>query len=220
MIEAEVVPIWGGEGMRDYEYERKGRVGRERKSGSGMETKRETYARVLDYLPYGHPDDRRPVYQKKPLIHAIGEDRFVLMELSPKKDKIPALYDRVYIGDGEREVIDHVVKKLRYNELTPTATIELCYVIEEIVKKDEKRFISRFNNAKPITTRLHTLDLFPGIGKKLMWAILDERKKGPFSSFEDLTKRVKGLHHPEKIISKRIEEEIMDENTRYKLFIS
>ncbi|MCD6456338.1 MAG: DUF655 domain-containing protein, partial [Methanophagales archaeon] len=39
-----------------------------------------------------------------------------------------------------------------------------------------------------------------------------------FSGFEDLTKRVKGLHHPEKIIAKRIEEEIIDENMKYKIF--
>jgi len=203
--------------MRGYEHERRGRVEKER--GGGREKRRETHARVLDYLPYGHPDDSRPVYQKKPLVQAIGEDKFVLMELSPKKDKIPAMYERVYIGEGEREVIDHVIKRLRYNELTPTAKIELSYILEKIVKEDEKRFIQTFNEAKPITTRLHTLDLMPGIGKKLMWAILEERKKGPFSNFEDLTKRVKGLHHPEKIIAKRIEDEMMEEDMKYKIFI-
>ncbi len=52
-----------------------------------------------------------------------------------------------------------------------------------------------------------------------MWAIVEERKKGAFSNFEDLTKRVKGLHHPEKTIAKRIEDEIMEEDTKYKIFI-
>ena len=195
-------------------HEKRGRAGRRRIE------KRETYARVLDYLPYGHPDDKRPVYQKKPLVQAIGEESFVLMELSPKKNKIPAVHARVYIGEGKREVIDHVVKKLRYEDLTPTAKEELRHVIEEIVKDNEARFIKVFNDAKPITTRLHTLDLFPGIGKKLMWAILGERKKGEFASFEDLTNRVKGLYHPEKIIAKRIEDEIIDENVKYRLFIT
>lgn len=204
--------------MRGYEHERRGRIEKER-GGGGSEKRRETHARVLDYLPYGHPDNSRPVYQKKPLVQGIGEDKFVLMELSPKKDKIPVVYDRVYIGEGEREEIDHVVKRLRYNELTPTAKIELSYMLEKLVKEDEKRFVQVFNEAKPITTRLHTLDLMPGIGKKLMWAILEERKKGAFSDFEDLTKRVKGLHHPEKIIAKRIEDEIMDESMKYKIFI-
>ncbi|MBL7118329.1 MAG: DUF655 domain-containing protein [Candidatus Syntrophoarchaeum sp.] len=205
--------------MREYEHERRGRIEKERGGGGGSEKRRETHVRVLDYLPYGHPDNSRPVYQKKPLVQGIGEDKFVLMELSPKKDKIPVVYDRVYIGEGEREEIDHVVKRLRYNELTPTAKIELSYMLEKLVKEDEKRFIQVFNEAKPITTRLHTLDLMPGIGKKLMWAIVEERKKGAFSDFEDLTKRVKGLHHPEKIIARRIEDEIMDESMKYKIFI-
>ena len=216
MIEAEVEPMGEEEGMK--EYEKRGRI--EKGRDGGREKKRETHAQVLDYLPYGHPDDSRPVYQKKPLVQAIGEDKFILMELSPKKDKIPAAYDRVYIGEGEREVIDHVTKRLKYKELTPTAKIELPHVLERIVKEDEKRFIHAFNEAKPITTRLNTLDLLPGIGKKLMWAILEERKRGPFSDFEDLTKRVKGLHHPEKIIAKRIEDELREDNIKYKIFIA
>jgi len=216
MIEVEVEPFWREEGMRVHDYERRGRI--EKGVDYGMEKRRETHARVLDFLPYGHPNDSRPVYQKKPLIHAVGEDKFVLMELSPKRDKIPELYDRVYIGEGEREVIDHVTKRLRYGELTPTAKVELPYILEIIVKEGEERFMRAFNDAKPITTRLHTLDLLPGIGKKLMWAIVEERKSGAFAGFEDLTKRVKGLHHPEKILVKRIEEEIMDESIKYKLF--
>lgn len=144
--------------MRRYEREKKGVKEKEKK--------RERYARVLDFLPYGHPDDSRPVYQKKPLIQAIGEDKFVLMELSPKRDKSAVVYERVYIGEGEREVIDHVIKRLRYKDLTPTAKMELPFLLEKLVKENEKRFIRIFNEAKPITTRLHTLDLLPGIGKK------------------------------------------------------
>jgi putative nucleotide binding protein len=186
----------------------------------GREKEREVYAHVLDYLPYGHPDDPRPVYQKKALVQAIGENKFILMELSPKKGKIPKVHDRVYIGEGEREEIDHVNRRLKYNELTPTAKIEISYMLEKIVKQKEERFVQTYNEAGPITTRLHTLDLLPGIGKRLMWAILEERKKGTFTSFDDLTKRVKGLHHPEKIIAKRIEGELKEEHTKYKLFMS
>ena len=194
-----------GKGMRG--HEKRGRAGRRRIE------KRETYARVLDYLPYGHPDDKRPVYQKKPLVQAIGEESFVLMELSPKKNKIPAVHARVYIGEGEREVIDHVVKKLRYEDLTPTAKEELRHVIEDIVKDNEARFISVFNNAKPIYKTLHTLNLLPigdkkCIGEKLLWRILGEREKRPFSDFKDLKWRVPRLSNPEKMIAKRIEDEI------------
>ena len=201
--------------MRGYQHEKRGKM---EKSTPGRQKRKEIYARVLDFLPYGHLEDARPVYQKKPLAQAVGEDQFVLVELSPKKDKVFELYERVYIGEGEREKIDHVIKRLRYEELTPTAKVELHYVLAIIVKENEERFVKVFNAAKPITTRLHTLDLFPGIGKKLMWAIVEERKKGEFASFEDLTKRVKGLHHPEKILAKRIEDEIIDEHIKYRLF--
>lgn len=202
--------------MRGSAYEKRGSM--EKGRGAGRQKRREIYTRVIDFLPYGHPDDPRPVYQRKPLVQAVGEDQFVLIELSPKKGKIPEVYDRVYIGEGEREVIDHVTRRLRYEELTPTAKVELPYVLESIIKDNEERFIKVFNSAKPITTRLHALDLLPGIGKKLMWAIVEERKRGEFADFADLTKRVKGLHHPEKILAKRIEDEIIEENIRYRLF--
>ncbi|RLG37968.1 DUF655 domain-containing protein [Methanosarcinales archaeon] len=203
--------------MRRHEQEKLERLLRvvERKSAE----RKEKYARVLDILPYGHPDDPRPVFQRKPIIQAIGEENFVLMELTPKKNKMPSVGERVYIGEGRRDVIDHVNKRLKYEELTATAKISLPQVLEEIVRAREKEFIRIFNEAKPITPRLHTLDLLPGIGKKLMWAILEERKKEEFKSFEDLSKRVRGLHHPEKIIAKRIEEEIKEEHPKYRLFL-
>ncbi|MHC1566398.1 MAG: DUF655 domain-containing protein [Candidatus Syntropharchaeia archaeon] len=179
---------------------------------------KEEYAWVLDYLPYGHPDDPRPVYQKKPIVQAIGDKNFTLMELVPKKNKIPKIQNKVYIGEGEREVIDHVKRRLKYEDLTHGAKIELPHVLERKVKEEEQRFLEIYNKAPPITTRLHTLELLPGVGKKLMWAILKERKKGEFKSFEDLKKRVKGLHHPERMIAKRIEEELKDENCKYRLF--
>ncbi len=83
---------------------------------------------------------------------------------------------------------------------------------------DEKRFLSFFNEAYPITTRLHMLELLPGIGKKLMWGIIDEKKKGKFASFKDLVDRVKGLHAPEKLIANRVMEELKDESIKYRIF--
>ncbi len=180
---------------------------------------REDYIWVLDYLQYGHPDDPRPVYQKKPIVHGVGESHFVLLELIPKAGVIPEAHRKIYVGEGDRDEIDHVKRRLRYDDLTHGAKIELPYVLEEIVKRDEDRFISFFNDAEPLTTRLHQLELLPGIGKKLMWAIINERKKGDFKGFEDLTKRVQGLHRPDKLIINRIEDELKDEHTKYRIFV-
>jgi len=62
------------------------------------------------------------------------------------------------------------------------------------------------------------LELLPGIGKKLMWAIIDERKKGKFGSFRELVERVKGLHTPEKIITHRVIQELKDNQIKYRVF--
>jgi putative nucleotide binding protein len=51
-----------------------------------------------------------------------------------------------------------------------------------------------------------------------MWEILAERKKRPFDSFADISNRVRGLYHPEKVIAKRIEDELKDEHAKYMFF--
>lgn len=179
---------------------------------------KEEIAYILDYLPYGHPDDKRPMYQKKPLVQGVGEKHFVLMEMIPKENVIPKVQDKTYIGEGERPLIDHVKRRITYNELTHGAQMELPLVIEKIVLENEKRFIAFYSDAYPITTRLHMLELLPGIGKKLMWGIINEQKKGKFDDFKDLVARVKGLHAPEKLIVHRVMDELKEDNIKYRIF--
>ncbi|WGI16760.1 DUF655 domain-containing protein [Methanonatronarchaeum sp. AMET-Sl] len=182
--------------------------------------KKEDYIWVLDFLPRGHVDDDRPAYKKEPLIQGIGEEHFTLLEIVPKEGETVSQYDRVYIGPGEREKADYVKTRISFEELTRNAQTELPYIIEELVKQNEDEYIKAFNNAQPITTRQHTLELFPGIGKKLMWKILDEKEAGgDFESFEDLSERVNGIHHPERILAKRITQEIKEKNLKYRLFV-
>src|SRR5512137_1158911 len=183
----------------------------------GRPPKREEVARVLDYLPYGRAPDSRS-FQKQPLVQSVGETNFVLMAMTPKEGVVPAAGTRVYIGSGSRDVIDHVNRRIDYYELSNSAKLELSYEITSIVLDNEARFIRYFNEAGPITTRMHALELLPGIGKKLMWAILNERKKGAFKSFADLMERIKGLHYPEKLIAKRVEDELVDDRIKYRVF--
>ncbi len=180
--------------------------------------KLEDYAYVLDFLPYGYPDDKRPIHKREPLAQVVGEKFFTLLEVSIKKGHQPLVMDRLYIGKGERDVVNKIKRRLRYDDLTPAAKSELPYVLEHIVKQQESRFVEFFNKAESITTRLHQLELLPGVGKKTMWAIIEERKKEPFRSFEDIAKRVKGLQHPEKFIVSRIIYELQNPDTKYKLF--
>ncbi len=183
------------------------------------EKKREEYIRVLDFLPRGHPEDDRPSYKKEKLIQGIGEDYFMLLEAVPKENKTPSQYDRLYIGGGDREIVDHVKRRINYEDLTHSAQVELMYILEEIIEDNEKEYLSFFNEAQPITTRQHALELLPGIGKKLMWKILDKREEKEFNSFEELADRIDGINDPAKILAKRIEKEIKEEEIKYHLFV-
>jgi len=180
----------------------------------------EDHARILDTLPQGHPDQSK--FHREPLAYALGEDEFKLFELTPKEAANLSLGQRVYIGKdvGQRNEILHVKRRVGFEELTTAAQNEISFVIAEVVKEKEAKFIGFFNSAQAITTRFHMLELLPGLGKKTMWAILEERKKGTFKSFEDLEARVAAVHHPEKLIGKRIEMEIADPMQKYRLFVA
>ncbi|EQD71017.1 protein containing DUF655 [mine drainage metagenome] len=59
----------------------------------------------------------------------------------------------------------------------------------------------------------------PGIGKKTMQAIVDDRRRAPFTSFEDLAQRVH-LKEPERLIAARMEQELTGVDDKYRLFIA
>jgi len=155
---------------------------------------------------------------KTPIAQALGKEHFVLLELVPKKGVHLQLYDEVYIGEGKRDKIHHIVGKIPSSKLTRTASSELEFAIKDIVKNNEKKFISFFNNARPLSTRMHQIELLPGVGKKHMWEIINAREEKPFESFEDLKSRVKLIPDPEKLIIKRLIQEL-EGNEKHKLFV-
>lgn len=181
-------------------------------------TEKEEYMIVLDYLPNGHPS-ARPSYKSTPIVQGIGESKFALLECIPRKNIHLQPYDRVYIGEGKRDEIYRILGRIGPEKLTETAKVELKYVVEELVEIQESKFVEFFNKAQSLTIRLHQLELLPGIGKKHMKAILEERKKRKFESFEDIKKRIKLIPDPVKIISRRILAEL-EENEKYYLFVS
>jgi len=164
----------------------------------------EDYAIILDYLPLGYLKEGASSFKKKPVAQAIGIEEFTLLELTPKEKVDLDIHEKVYIGAGKREKIARVNRRLKYDKLTATAKIELNYVVEEIIKENEEKFVQFFNEAGPISTRLHQIELLPGIGKKHMWDILNARKEKEFENFQDIKQRVPMLADPVKLISKRI----------------
>ncbi len=179
---------------------------------------KEEYAIILDFLPNGYPMDRRPMHLKTAIAQGIGKNSLVLLELVPKKDCFLQPHEEVYIGEGKRDKIHHIVGRISPSRLTETAKSELNYIIEELVKKDETRFIDFFNKAGPINTRIHQLELLPGIGKKHMISIIEAREQKPFESFADIKIRVSLLPDPEKAVVRRILLELEGNEKRY-LFV-
>ncbi|WP_423792354.1 DUF655 domain-containing protein [Methanocaldococcus indicus] len=172
--------------------------------------KYEKYAWILDYLPYGYHGKGEPIAQ------GLGEEQFLLMELKPKDDVF--LGERVYIGKGKRDKIDHVIKMIKYENLTSTAKTELLYVVMDAVKHQEERFVRFLNECPPITNRLHSLELLPGIRVKYMWKIIEEREREKFKSFEDFEKRIG--KDPVRMIAERIVKELSDnKKDKYYLFV-
>jgi len=179
---------------------------------------REEMAVVLDYLPNGYIFDSRPSHKKTPIVQAIGTKRFVLLELVPKVDVFLQPYKEVYIGEGKRDEIHHINGRLGFDKLTNTARAELPHVIAEIVKKNEKVFVDFFNSSRPLSMRMHQIELLPGVGKKHMWEIIEQRKEKPFESFADIKKRVNLMPDPERAIVKRVLVELEGKDKHY-LFV-
>jgi putative nucleotide binding protein len=179
---------------------------------------REETAVVLDFLPNGYPFDNTPSHRKTAIVQAIGKNHFVLLELVPKKEEIVQPGEEIYIGEGKRDKIHHILGRLGPDKLTRTAEEELKFVIESLVENNKSRFVEFFNKAQPLTTRMHQIELLPGLGKKHMWEIIEARKTAPFKDFEDIKKRVKLMPNPQKIVISRIISEITGDE-KHHLFV-
>lgn len=180
----------------------------------------EDYIYLLDYLHYGKHDRRN--IKRQPVAYGLGEKEFKILELIPKPDVVLKIGNSVYIGKDleKRKEILHVKRRMKYEELTSTAQSEMPYLIKEIVKQNEERFVGFYNEAGPISRKYHALQILPGIGRKIMWAIIEARKRKNFESFEDIEKRVDSLFNPAKSITERIEQEIINPDQKYFLFVA
>ena len=176
---------------------------------------KEETALVLDFLPYGYPLEGKTM----PLAQAIGIKYFSLLQLVPRRGITLQLKEEVYIGSGKREKIYYILGRLPPEKLTETAKLQLQEFVTKTVTEQESRFVEFFNTAQPINTRLHQLELLPGFGVKHTKAILSEKEEKPFSSFDDIKKRVHNIPDPRKTIEKRLLQEL-ENKERYNLFVS
>jgi putative nucleotide binding protein len=176
----------------------------------------ETHAYVLSIVPPKESfRDSRP--RGDTVIQGIGESHFTLLEMIPHRGMNPHPQERVSIERDAKSKIDHVRRRIFFEDLVPESVTELPLIIEMIVTKHERKFVQFFNEAAPLTTRMHSLQLLPGIGQTLMWAILEERKRDSFKNFADIAARTK-LQNPKKVITSRIIDELREEVKRW-LFV-
>ncbi len=175
----------------------------------------EEHAYVLDYLPYGRSTDKSR-HLVVPTVQIMGEQFFTLLEAELKVGATVVVPERIYIGRERREKVDRIISRISYDQLTANAKAEVTPLVDELVKKQEKRFVDFFNNSNPVTPRMHSLELLPGIGKKSMWTIVNTRERKPFTSFKDIEART-GLTDVPRILAKRIFEELSTE-TKYRVF--
>ena len=186
---------------------------------SMMEKRYEEYAYILDFLPHGRPGvhvSGRAGYRAGALVQLLGEEFFTLLEALAKEGVLLKPHDRVFVGKEARAEITYIIGRIGYDELTAAARTELSAVINRIVLNRQKWFVEFFNTARAVTPRMHALELVPGIGKKYMWQLINERERKPFENFDDLQKRTE-LPNPVKLITKRVMEELSGDG-KYRLF--
>ena len=166
--------------------------------------KKEEEVIILDYLKFGYVNPDRPTTRGMPIAQTIGVDKFTLIEVTPKDGIDLEIHDKVYIGPGKRDKVNRVKGLLDFEKLTATSRIELEYAIKDIIKGKEDEYVKFFNEIDSLSIKLHKLELIPGIGKKHMNMILEEREKEPFKSFDDLKTRVPLLGDPVELLAKRV----------------
>ena len=182
--------------------------------------RKDEYVRILDYLPQGKSDV--PPHRRKPIAQAVGEKFFSLLELVPREGMVFEMGERIYIGEGTRDRVDHIERRIKYEWLTPIAKSELPFILEKAIKDDEANFIAFYNTAGTISTRQHKLEVMPRIGKRHRDDILRERERDgeltPFKSFADMQQRLKTVPDPVRIIADKIVEELQGAS-KYYLFV-
>jgi len=173
---------------------------------------------LLDFFPNGRSEGGPRGYERQPLGYGLGRDSFRLFQIVFEEAADVGIGDAVVVEPApEREgIVD--LWEIGYEDLSGGAKSELEYAIQETIEAEEERFVDFFNDAQPITLRLHQLNLLPGIGEKLRNSIIDERKRKLFESFEELEQRVGGLHDPQDILAERILEELTETDLKYRLF--
>ena len=177
--------------------------------------KYEEYAYVLDYKSRAKSTTVRG--RIGVIVTALGEEGLTLLEILGIENSTFDVGERIYIGKEGRTKVQSVLGKMDYTKTSDSTKNEIPKVVESIITANENKFVDYINDAQPLTPRIHSLELIPGIGKTYMNVIIKEREKERFQSFHDIEERA-GLKEPIKHLTQRAVEEISGE-ARMNLFV-
>ncbi len=169
---------------------------------------------ILDFLATGYPDSRH----SEPVAQAVGNSFFSLLELVVREGVTVRPDEEVYIGEGKRDQIKFIRGALEFKNLTNFARSNLDDVIEKAVRQNEQKIVEFFNKSRMLTPRMHQIQLLPGVGKKHLMDLLNERSKKPFENYADINNRVKMFPDAVKTVARRVREE-MESDEKYNLFV-
>jgi len=192
------------------------RYGDRRRSTQKVTKKYEEYAIVLDVIPADR-NRRRDKYKGEPIIQALGQYWFTILEIIPENDNEVMLHDVIALSKEDRNQIKTIIGRIPYENLTKISELQLPVAIEKILETQTKRFLSFLNKASPISLRLHSLHLLKGVGPKSLTSILEERKILPFSSYDEFEERTK-VKDIRALLKDRILEEITADDIKHRLF--
>ncbi len=203
---------------------RRSQGGSQRRSSSGGHNRPRVFLRngtivyLLDILQHGGVD--KAGHSWNPISQVIEVPSFNLYEVYLNKSKIQQLklQQKIQVTGREDSPLGRPNKRLKYEQLTHASMQTLGLVLEQYVLENEARFIKFVNNVGPITIKRHYLEVLPGVGKKLMNEILENRHRKPFESFEELNSRISGFK-PKEVFVKRIIEELEDQEMKHYLFV-
>lgn len=176
------------------------------------------FAIVLDYMPMGNPYDKHSFHRSSPVAQGIGTKFFTLVEIVPLRGSAIIIGERIPLSLAPDMPGYRVFDRLSYEDLTSIARENISKYVKQIVEEKENVFVEFLNVAEAINIRLHSLELLPGIGKKTLALILEERRKKRFESFDDIRKRLK-INDPVKMFVERIIAELQ-RNEKYYLFVN
>ena len=177
----------------------------------------EDEAIILDIVPSAKLERGQHVERGMVVAQMVGWEYFTLLEAAINQSLNPKPGLRLYIGKDVPRQLVRILRRISYQELTENAKFTLEKVVEEIVKEREAELVEFINTCGPLTPRLHALEALPGVGKKISMRLIEERSKAPFTSFKDIEERA-GIQNFDKMIIKRIIEELSDPNAKYWLF--